>query len=212
MLPPALVAWVFLRHEALTARGTGPLPPPAPQIIFLDQPYDWVATAVNVAQFVLLATLTYYIFQKQYRQKTLERHAEWYHRVVTDFAVEKITRFAEVAHGTLTTIAKELLRLKAMSAPSGDIDEVVKRGLADFKVSLYVLSRSVAGRLAVFEDQLARSFRRLCDGLEDDLSEWCDEEAAVTPGESRRGISPILDDWQSNSLKLIRDYEFNEWE
>jgi hypothetical protein len=87
-------------------------PTAPPQIIFLDQPYDWTSTAVNILQFLMLAGLTYYIFRKQYRQKTMERHAEWYHRVVTDFAIEKITHFSENTRGLLLKIAKEILRLK----------------------------------------------------------------------------------------------------
>ena len=212
MLPRTLIAWVFFRPDILTPQGARPTPPSAPQIIFLDQPYDWVPTLVNVLQFVLLATLTYYIFRRQYRQKTIERHAEWYHRVVTDFAIEKVTSHSETARTILVKVAKEVGQLKAILAPSGAIDNVVTQGLAEFKAVLYVVSRSIAGRLFVFDQQLERSFRELCDALEDNVADWLQDVARAAPGEPLPGISALLNDWQSNSLKLIRDYEFKQWQ
>jgi hypothetical protein len=201
----------FAEAKSLPVIGSALVSLAPPQIIFLDQPHDWVPTAVNVIQFLLLATLTYYIFRRNYIQKTRERHAEWYHRVVTDFAIEEITKFSENSHVLLTGIAKELARLKAISAPKGAMDLAVQKGIGSFKENLYAVQRSVAGRLLVFDKALEQSLVNRCNDLEDDVSEWFNTETTAAAGEPRQGLMSLLNDWQSASLKLIRDYEFKQW-
>lgn len=184
---------------------------PAPQIIFLKQGYDWVPTIVNSIQFLLLAALTYYIFRKNYKQKQMERQAEWYHRLVTDFAIENVTNFSQSASCDLADTAKHLAKLKGLSAPSAAIDMAIQQGLGKFKDSLYVMMRLVAGRLLVFEKTLEQSLINRCTDLEDQVTEWFAVEATAAPGEPRQGLFQLLNDWQSEVLKLMRDYEFEQW-
>ena len=176
-----------------------------------DRPHDWTPTAINFAQFLLLASLTYYIFRKNYRQKTMERQAQWYHRLVTDFAIGKLTEFAESASSALTHIAKEVAKLKAIAAPRGAIDIAIQRGLGDFKNSLYSTMALVSGRLLVFDKKLEQSLVDHCTDLEDGVTEWFNTEAAATTGEHPEKLLPLLNDWLSMTLKLIRDYEFEQW-
>jgi len=200
----------FFQGRATTTPGDASVSA-APQVVFLNQSHDWVPTAVNGLQFLLLAVLTYYIFRKNYKQRQMERQAEWYRRLVTDFAVEEITDFSQNASATLADIAKQVAKLKGISAPSAALDMAIQKGLGDFKEALYNMMRLVAGRLLVFDKTLEQSMVNSCTDLEDHVTEWFATEATSAPGEPREGLFQILNDWQSDVLKLIRDYEFQHW-
>jgi hypothetical protein len=210
MFAPPLCALGFLQVKGPLVRG-GSLSISPPQIIFLEQPHDWIPTVINAIQFLLLVALTYYIFRKNYRQKHMERQAEWYHRLVTDFAIEKITDFSQDASSILSDLAKEVARLKAISAPRAAMDMTIQGGLGKFKQSLYAITPLVAGRLLVFEKKLEQSLVDCCNDLEDKIAEWFATEASAAAGEPRPGLFQLVNDWQSDALKLIRDYEFEKW-
>lgn len=191
--------------------GTSQPSKPAPTQIILNQPFGWITPVVSFIQFVLLALLTFYIFRRNYRQKEMERQAEWYHRLVMEFAVVEVTKFFSEGAINLAAVAGKVDRLKASGAQRAAMDEMLVAELSSFKELLFNLSRVLGGRLSVFNRELEQCSAKKFQDLEDSVSHWFEKEAEAKPGESRIGIAQVLSDSQSDLLKTLRDYEFSEF-
>ncbi len=215
MITPLLLAWgVLATKPGYSIQMSVPAAPRVspPQIVFLDQPFGWIPTTVGLLQFVLLAGLTYYIFRRNYQQKTMERKAEWYHRLVMDFAIENITLFASTQTKIVSDLASAVNDLKSRRAPTTEIDDAIRRGLASFQDALYEVVRPLGSRLEVFSTPLEHAVTDRSMQLDDEVSQWFATEATARPGESRIALTDLLRTWQSKCLQLIRDYEFERWE
>jgi hypothetical protein len=180
-----------------------------PDILFLEQPFNWLQIAVSIFQILFLGFLTIYTFRSGARQKLAERRAAWYHKLVVDPMITKISEFFEKAEVTLCGAA-ELAESHRAEAKKG-IGTDAKKKIATFKKSLYEISRDLQYRLSPFGSDHEKKVSDLMDALEDDVTAWFDFQAKAAAHEQREDLSKLLKRAEVSLFRSLIDIEFETW-
>ncbi len=206
-----MLPWFETSLSVLFSSGQ-PAAPEPPRIIFLEQPFSWVPSALAFLQFLILAVLTYYIFRSNSAKKIKERHADWYHKLVVDAAVSKLVEFIDLCCDELKASAKSIQDLKAGDALSGEIDDYVTDNvLKNFKDKLRRVRRYLCAQVSVFDKPLERCVFDRFMKLEDDVTAWFSREAQAEADEGRTPLSELVIGCGADILNELRNYEFSKW-
>jgi hypothetical protein len=180
-----------------------------PDIIFLDQPFNWLPTVVSALQFVLLVCLTLYTFCAGIRTKISERRAAWYHKVVVDPMIPLICAFFAEAEKILCEASALLITNRAANQEGIGKDVALK--ITDFKKLLYDLSRNLQYRLLAFSSEYEDRVSRLLETVENDMTEWFAKQAACEPHAQRDDLVKLLRCSQTHLFRTLIEIEFETW-
>ena len=184
----------------------------APQIVFLDQPLNWVPTILNLLQFILLAALTYYIFRRNTGQKVRERRADWYQKLVVDGAVPVLIKFVDKSCDELRVSARKISEMKANNAHHTEIDAfVTDTAVKTFKDSLGRAQRYLCAQTRIFDAKLEQLMANRFMQLEDDVTNWFNKEVHSEPDAARVDLTNLLIQCQTEIVNALIECEFSKW-
>jgi len=183
-----------------------------PEILFLDQPFNWLPATLAFSQFLVLAALTYYIFRRNSAQKIRERRADWYHELVVDRAVSMLVEFIDRSCDSLRSSARQVQVLKRSDALSSEVDEyIIGKALKDFKDELRRTRRYVCAQAGVFDKQLDKQIFDRFMRLEDDVTAWFNREAQAEADEGRTPLAELLIACETEIINSLISFEFSTW-
>jgi hypothetical protein len=176
-------------------------------------PKYWVMLlpiVMNFLQFLMLASLTYFIFVNNARQKVAEREANWYHKIVVDHCIDLMGSFFRNQSDFLceASVNAEAFR---HAGKDQEADDLIRATLGEFKGKLYSMSGDIDGRLGFFELALGRAFVSRTEQLEDDVTKWFDTYKKSQPFDQRDSLPRALTVCQNDLLRLLNSYEFETW-
>jgi hypothetical protein len=180
-----------------------------PEVIFVDQPFSWIPTAISVFQFVALLGFAIYTFRFQAQQKIRERQAAWFHKVVVDPLIDRIDDFFSRSLETLH-IAAGLVDKDRLSGASA-ISQQPKHEIAFFKEKMFGLSAEVSRRLGPFDSKVQVWAAGLFDKLEEDVTRWFDSQLLTMPHQRREDLDNILVEFYKTLLRGLIRMEFQRW-
>lgn len=195
-----------------TAALTGP-PSPCQQLILEPAKgfwETWIPVALSLVQFFALAWLTWYVFIRGAKQRTAERQANWYHKIVVDHSIVVLADFFATANGILCGCTERLPGLTGV-ATEKEYDIEVRQTIADFAEKLRLMRDALSGRLAFFDGNMTESFLERADRFEDAVTIWFDAYKRAKPFDQRDSLPKLLIDCQNELLGIIKGYEFSTW-
>jgi hypothetical protein len=160
-------------------------------------------------QFLALAGLTFYVFWSNATQKIKERHAEWYHKVVVDYAVAKLeASFADLQR----TLLEAAVRVDTLSrADLTAAREESKKAISQVKRTIFDLRSEMGFRLSAFDSVLEDSFTKHLETLENETMEWFALQPDRNCYDANTSLPAILAKAQVNLLRELMTYEFTNW-
>ncbi len=170
----------------------------------------WTPAAISLAQFLVLAYISWHVFVDGSRQKVAEREAIWYHKIVVDHSIGSMARFFDEATKLLCLCCTDLQMLINSKAES-EYDKRISRALAEFKESLTAMRNDISGRIRFFDERTKTAFLQRADQLEDEITLWFDTYKRANAYDHRDSLPHVLNSCQIELLGIIKQYEFNEW-
>jgi hypothetical protein len=180
-----------------------------PEIVFLEQPFSWVQPVVSAFQIVFLGFLTIYTFRSNSRQKIVERQAAWYHKLVVDPMIDKVSEFFDQSEKILCAAAK--LADDYRAGRQVGLGPDATKNITAFKELLYDLSRDIQYRISPFGFQHEERVSQLIDDFEDKVTLWFDQQARASSHEPRADLRKLLKNAQVGIFKELIDIEFDTW-
>src|ERR1700687_3493140 len=180
-----------------------------PQVIFVDQPFSWIPTAISAFQFLALLALAIYTFRSQGQQKIRERQAAWFHKVVVDPLIERIDDFFNRSLEMLHKAADLVDRDRSLGATA--ISDQPKKDIAVFKGVMFGLAAEVSRRLGPFDPAAESWANGLFEELEENLMQWFDSQLLMKPHQRRDALDSILIEFYKSLLRGLIRMEFRRW-
>jgi hypothetical protein len=192
-------------------------------IVQIIQPHGWLNPALQLIQFLsalALGIATYLVTRRDKREeltsagsdKTRERKAIWFHKIVVDDAVEMLTNFANSMKAKLENAAAKDTKLRIEA--SGDkakleiADRELGEAMTEFSVELSRLISSLAMRIQVIDIELARKITASGDEQDKAVTEWLQKNIDRKTFDGRSSLSEVIFSAQTQILRLLFDYEF----
>jgi hypothetical protein len=180
-----------------------------PQILFLEQPFDWIQPVVSSLQIMFLGFLTYYTFRISANQKIAERQAGWYHKLVVDPMIPVISAFFKEAEDVLCSAAK--LAAEHRLAKKTGIGAEARKKIGTYKKKHFQLSRDLQYRIEPFGPQHAERIEALMEEFENVVTGWFEKESKAAPHEAKDDLVKALKRAEVGLFKELIDIEFDTW-
>jgi hypothetical protein len=185
------------------------LPQKPPEILFLEQPFNWIQTLVSVLQIMFLGFLTFYTFRSNANQKIAERQAGWYHKLVVDPMIDVISTFFDEAEDILCSAAK--LAAEQRSAKKSGIGAEARKKIAAFKKKHFQVSRDLQYRIEPFGPGHAQRIEALMEEFENVVTGWFEKESKAAPHDAKDDLIKALKEAEVGLFKELIDIEFETW-
>ena len=170
---------------------------------------NWWPIAVGGIQFLIGIGLTFYTFRKNSLQKTDERRASWYHKVVVDRAIPLLFTYSDAERTALEKAALdcEIAKFDQTGTPL-EVEAKYANALADFQSRLRPLRAELTNLALVFDRKLFDSVQAVTLTLDDAVSEWFYQAKNNGTLRVTKTVGDILSDFHRGVLTTIREYEF----
>lgn len=170
---------------------------------------NWWPIVVGGIQFLIGIGLTFYTFRKNALQKTEERRASWYHKVVVDRAIPLLFTYSDLERAALEKAALDCEMAKFdQTATALEIDAKYASALADFQSRLRPLRAELTNLALVFDRKLFEGVQSVTLTLDDAVSEWFYQAKNIGTLRVAKSVGDILSDFHRDVLTTIREYEF----
>jgi hypothetical protein len=174
--------------------------------------YSWqtlVPTIVGFVQFLFLFFITIFVFLSNSAQKIRERQADWYHKVVVDYAVAALKDVFGTLQKELLQAAEKVEGLKRED-PQNAKDES-KRAIAGAKTTIFQLRLEMGFRLCAFDQELELAFTKEVEELENEIVAWFTHQPDRLCYEAFTSLPTILANAQMRLLHVLMRKEFATW-
>jgi hypothetical protein len=182
---------------------------PVVTCVTAPSPPNWWPVIVGGIQFLIGLGLTIYTFAKSARQKTEERRASWYHKVVVDRALPLLFSYADSERSLIEKAAWdcEAARMNVAN-PGADIDFRYSAAVAEFQARLRPLRAEIVNIALVFDEELSKSVASHMLNLDDSMSDWFYQAKSQGTLRVTKTVGEILSDFHRDVLSDLRKYEF----
>jgi hypothetical protein len=170
---------------------------------------NWWPLVIGGAQFIIGLGLTIYTFRRNFEQKTNERKASWYHKVVVDNAIKLLFSYLDSERkeienaGTLCEVARSNGNLDPIA-----IDAVFSDAISAFQERLKPIRSDLTNLALVFDKQLFDQIQKLTLVVDDKVSEWFIEVRNSGIVGVTKPVGETLSEFHRDALHVLRNYEF----
>lgn len=171
------------------------------------QKLGWLPSVLSFVQFIGLAALSTYTFSRTRADKTTERRAAWFQKVVVDEALESIPEFTRRQLSRLKEAA-ERYHEQSKGATPDDAENTISEALNDFQVDLSSTTSSMLTRLTVFDRTFRNELSNAVDEYEHSVSKWFELLPRRKPYEACDSLPQLVTDGQARILALLYEFEF----
>ena len=166
---------------------------------------------VGVLQAYILWRLTFYIFERNAEQKISERQSGWFHKVVVDPQLLRLSDFFGGSLSALSTAAEKCNQIKSSGSKLEQFDSVAQSAMQKFTDSMLPVRRILIDSTACFDQGLAKTVGELLLNLQDDVTEWFDKFKNSRPTDSRGSLDEIIAECHNKLLISLKEFDFKTW-